>query len=71
MDLKLKPQMIFATPKQITFMETLCNDLNCRNRKESLALIGDIVGRELHFFGDVTKNEASDVIDNLKRRLKV
>lgn len=58
-----------ATSSQINYIETLCNDLDCKTRTESLSLVSNIVERELRFYGTLTKGEASLVIEDLKERL--
>ena len=62
------PRVEMATGSQLNYIEILCNDIGCHNRTQALSLISNYIGREVTFYGSLTENEATSVIDELKRR---
>lgn len=54
-----------ATSPQVRYIEILCVDLNF-NRATRNAFISDLVGREIHYADELTKEEASLVIEQMK-----
>lgn len=57
------------TPPQIKKMAASMNELGMTDRDMALAYVADVIGREVESRNDLTKDEASRVIDSLERDL--
>lgn len=62
------PKVKMASGAQLNFIEILCNDIGCQTRAQALSLISNHIGREIKFYGSLTMAEATNVIEELKRR---
>jgi len=62
------PKIKMATGSQLNYIEILCNDIGCHNRTQALSLISNHIGREITFYGSLSKAEATSVIEELRRR---
>lgn len=56
-----------ASRKQISFIEGLLIDADINDRKQRNAYLTAELGREIHYVDDLTTEEASRIIDDLKR----
>ena len=58
-----------VSPAQIKMMAALMNQLGMTDRDSALAFVADVIGREVESRNDLTKHEASKVIDALQADL--
>lgn len=58
-----------VSPAQIKMMAALMNQLGMTDRDSALAFVADVIGREVESRNDLTKAEASKVIDALQADL--
>jgi hypothetical protein len=56
-----------ATPRQCEFLEILLNDLGYTTRAQRNAWLSAETGKDIHYLDDLSKVEASRLIDELQR----
>jgi len=61
------PPREYASPKQLGMIRALCNGLGAKNSDEIKAMVGKALDRPIGSMSDITKRDASVIIDYLKQ----
>jgi len=62
-----EPQRDYASPKQLGMIRALCNGQGCKDANDTKALVGKALDRTISSMSELTKRDASRVIDYLKQ----